>query len=376
MDNPHWFGLLLWGSINFMESFFLQPLKASIDFEDATQPELITSARALGLGNAYLAKVDDSAAAFYNPAGLGTVRSFHMHLTNLHIEANKGFLRAATDGNVTGTFSRFKTSFDLDKAREVLEENRGQLLMARFHLAPNITSRYFSLGFLYSHQLRGLIGEEENSLFEFAKRVDHGPYASFNLSFFGGIFKLGATGVYLNRKEIFDERELTENLSLSPSDYNQGQALYLIGGGRLTLPLRGLPTIALKLNNISHTSFRRGDDSAGAPEKIKPSWDGGFSLTPQIAQTLRLHLELGYRDITSQYEELRTSRRLAGGIEIDLRRTAFLRLGYGDGFGSAGIGIRTPRLELDLTTYGVDRAHSGFRKEEDRRYIFSLSSSL
>ena len=50
--------------------------RAALDFEDHSFPELVTSARALAMGNAYICKVDDSWSAFYNPAGLGTVRSF------------------------------------------------------------------------------------------------------------------------------------------------------------------------------------------------------------------------------------------------------------------------------------------------------------
>ena len=45
-----------------------------IPFEDAIFPELAVSARAQAMGNAFIARTDDSAAAFYNPAGLGSVR--------------------------------------------------------------------------------------------------------------------------------------------------------------------------------------------------------------------------------------------------------------------------------------------------------------
>ena len=62
---------------------------ALIDFEDAIFPELAPAARALAMGNAYICKVDDAASSFYNPAGLGTVRNTHFHITNFTIETNK-----------------------------------------------------------------------------------------------------------------------------------------------------------------------------------------------------------------------------------------------------------------------------------------------
>ena len=55
-----------------------------INFRDGVFSELATSGRALALGNAYIAKVDDATSAFYNPAGLGSVRYSHFHFSNLH----------------------------------------------------------------------------------------------------------------------------------------------------------------------------------------------------------------------------------------------------------------------------------------------------
>jgi hypothetical protein len=63
-------------------------------------------------------------------------------------------------------------------------------------------------------------------------------------------------------------------------------------------------------------------------------------------------------------------------MELDIARTFFLRMGYGDGFGSGGIGIRTQKFILDLTTYAVDKSESSFRGNEDRRFVFSISSGL
>ena len=60
-------------------------------------------------------------------------------------------------------------------------------------------------------------------------------------------------------------------------------------------------------------------------------------------------------------------------MELDFARAFFMRLGYGDGFGSAGLGIKTQHLEFDLTTYAVDTTSSEFRGKEDRRFSMSLS---
>ena len=54
----------------------------------------------------------------------------------------------------------------------------------------------------------------------------------------------------------------------------------------------------------------------------------------------------------------------------------FVRLGYGDGFGSVGIGVKAREFQVDLTTYAVDTTSSEFQGEEDRRFVFSISSGI
>ena len=49
---------------------------------------------------AFIAKVDDS-QVFYNPAGLGTVRKTHFHLTNFHVEVNSGWSSLGFGGKLT-----------------------------------------------------------------------------------------------------------------------------------------------------------------------------------------------------------------------------------------------------------------------------------
>ncbi len=345
--------------------------RALIRFEDATRSELITSARALGMGNAYIAKVDDASAAFYNPAGLGTVRYPHFHLANLHLEANRDWI-SATKGRADASFNVWK-AFKISKMQSFLRKHRNQHIYGRFHLMPNLTTRYFSLGFLYSRQAQGVMGEGDQGLFEYADRTDHGPYAALNFSFFGGIFKAGVTAVYLTRKEIFGEASAAQAVSTPTSAYSEGVALQYIGGVRLTLPFTALPTFAAKLNNMSHKAFKAKTGAAGAPAGVRDTLDVGVSLTPQIGRTTRLHLEIDYKDLTRRHD-LRSGRRLNLGVELDFKRSFFLRAGLSDGFGSAGLGVRTPQLEFDLTTYAIDRTASRYRGKEDRRIVFSLSS--
>lgn len=350
-------------------------VQAIIEFEDAVFPELATNGRALAMGNAFICKVDDSASVFYNPAGLGSVRYGHFHLTNLHLETNKALLRTSTGGQLTEVAGNVTKAFDLDGVRQLLLENRGEMVHNRFNFMPNILMRYFSLGYMFSTQKRATIGTEEGALFEFATRRDHGPFAALNISLFGGIIKAGATAVVLNRRELIDEYARDETVDIQDGDYQKGSATVFIAGGRITLPIMFLPTIAATMHNASGAKFSSGT-SAGAPETIKSAIDVGFSITPQIFKFTRIHLEVNYKDMGGEHADVSTTRKVTVGAELDIARVFQIRAGYGDGFGCGGLGLRTKRLEVDLTTYAVDTTSSEFRGVEDRRFSLTVSSGF
>lgn len=345
-----------------------------IKFEDAVFPELVTNSRPLAMGNAFICKVDDSSSVFYNPSGLGTVRWGHLHLTNVHIETNRGLLRTTTGGNVTSITQNAVKGFNLDGTRQLLKDNPGTFTHNRFNIMPNLTTRYFSLGFLYSQQTRAHIGLADDSKFEFATRQDLGPYAALNLSLFGGVIKLGGSAAYLTREELIEDRDKEETIELQNSDYNRGKAIIVTGGIKIVLPIAFLPTLAGTMHNVMGRPFT--SEMAGSPDAIKETLDVGLSITPQLGNFLRVHMEVNLKDIGSEYTDVTAARKLLMGIEFDFSRAMFVRFGYGDGFGSVGLGIRSRRLEFDLTSYAVDTSSSGIRGDEDRRFALTISSGI
>ena len=352
---------------------------ARIYFNDGIFPELAVSARALAMGNAYLSKTDDAAAVWYNPAGLGTVRYPRFHLSNLHLEVNKGWADALGHGiNLKNPLAMFRP----DHVRQLLLKHRGSHYYGRAQMVPNFTFRFFSLGVLYSSRTRGHIGSEEDALFEFAGRRDWGPYLAFNLSLLGGIVKFGLSTIYLNRSEFYSERDRDREFAGRGADARRGDILLTTAGFRLTLPWEALPTLSLKVNNLGEKAFK----AAGKPLlpiPIYQSADIGFSLTPQISRTTRLHLEFNYRDLTKEFHSdvesrrgVTQSRRPAFGMELDFSRRLFLRLGYADGFGSLGLGLAERGVEYHLTTYATETTLSRFHGQQDRRFILSFSRGL
>lgn len=345
-----------------------------IGFEDAAFPELSSSSRALGMGNAYISKVDDSASSFYNPAGLGTVRFANFHLSNLHLEVNKNWFGLSTAGAATDFFGKFDKTLELDGQRQLLLDDKGKLISTHIQVMPNFTMRYFSVGYLYTMKTRATIGKEDGALFEYAKRIDHGPYASMNLSMFGGILKFGITGILLSRDEAIGEVNPNQAFELKSSDYKSGEQLISVAGLRLTLPVAPLPTLALTIHNPFEKKFSS-SKGAGLPDPIKRQIDLGLSITPYIGKTIRTHWEINYKDMTGEHD-IDIKRRILLGFELDFFRIIYFRLGYGDGFGSGGLGIKTQKIQFDFTTYAIDTTSSEFRGTEDRRFVLGLSTGF
>lgn len=348
---------------------------AALDFEDHAFPELVTSARALAMGNAFINKVDDSWSAFYNPAGLGTVRRPTFHLANIHLESSGKLMSAMSDGPAYKIPGNYIDSYDPEKMRGLLVKNQGELMHSRINLFPNFTVRGLTLGYMVSQRNRSIINDDAENNFEIAERRDHGPVMALNASFFGGIFKIGASAVYLMRRDLYKSIGPTESINISDSDYTGGNSVQVTAGARLTLPYDYLPTFSAVVRNATDAKFSKDKDYDFAPEKIKQTVDLGISITPQIGQASRIHLEVNLKDFNDSYNT-DVKRRLAAGMELDIARKVFLRAGYGDGWGSGGIGIKSRALTLDLTTYAIDRSLDGFREKEDRRWVLSLASGF
>lgn len=61
-------------------------------------PRMMTSVRAMGMGNAFFGVSDDKYAAFYNPAGLAMNKSvWNVDIIPLSIGANSNMISNATD---------------------------------------------------------------------------------------------------------------------------------------------------------------------------------------------------------------------------------------------------------------------------------------
>lgn len=348
---------LFFGGVVFLNS--VHAADVTLGFEDSFFPEIVTSARANGMSGAFVGLVDDNHSPFYNPAGLGTIRKGSFHFFNLAGENNQNLLEENSVGD----------SNDLEAIRQFAVANNNKLYYGRIQSSYNLTFRHLSLGFFYSRQTKGFLGDEDTDQFEFADRYDFGPYLALNMSLGGGIFKIGVMGAWLTRFELIDDRVSTNLLDIKASEYNQGQMILLTPGAKLTLPIAWLPTFSATMHNSLGRNFNKKSGGAGIPHKFRQVVNAGFSFTPITGKFTRVHFEWNFKDTQNKYKQLDSSKRNAYGLEIDFLRHVYFRAGFGGGGGSGGLGFRFKYLQFDLETHAIDTKTDEFPDGKvDRRY--------
>jgi len=163
---------------------------------------------------------------------------------------------------------------------------------------------------------------------------------------------------------------------IEDEDFRQGRMLYVTAAAKLTLPFWALPSFSVVVRNATDQEFNKYSKVNEGPEKINKTMDLAFSITPMRSQVGRVHFEVNYRDVGREYEEIPTKNRLMAGLEFDYARKMFVRMGYGDGYGTFGLGVRSRTVIVDLATYAVNTTHGTFKDKEDRRFALSISSGL
>ena len=324
------------------------------------------------MGNAFIARVDDESAPFHNPAGLGTVRRGKFYLTNFQLGANKHYGERVYS-SLANAIKYSMNAFSPETMRQLHRSKPGQYSHTHLAMAPNYTMRYLSFGYLYSRRARAYYGGEPDDLFSYSERIDHGPYASGNISLYGGIFKAGLALTWLQRHEISGAVDASQEFSPTSAHKAKGSALMQTAGARITLPITHLPSFAATLHNIAGKSFSRNTEFSQAPSNIERNLVLGFSITPALTRSTKMHIEVNYKDFNKKYDYLKDSARWSAGTEFNFSRTLFLRVGLHNMLVSGGVGVKIRHFRFDISTYAVKGDPSHNSEKSDRRLALSTS---
>lgn len=334
---------------------------------DAVNSEWYSTTRALSMGNVGIASADDpSTAAFYNPAALAQLKKPVVEIFNPQLQAGGGVFTLSNSLTDWGNHASFS------KVEPLLKAEPGTASSLGYALFPNLSSQNFSFGVLLSNQTASYYDERVDAYYHRSRQLFI-PSLGISAALLGGRFRIGVAGraVQLSSRNVVSQGTNPKVSALD--DSRSGMGIGLDSGVLLTLPWGGLPTLGFVARNIGDTAFplapmvALGGTSAARPHRAKMTYDAGFSLSPKGGKGNQMTVAFDYRDIldTTKTDMLR---KFNAGLEFGLSKIFYMRLGFSQGYFTAGFGLNSPKGGLDLGTYGEELDARGFHGFLDRRY--------
>lgn len=333
--------------------------------------EFYNGVRALGMGGAAVAVVNDETALLYNPAALGKLRDFYVTIVDPELSFN---------GNTERIVGTDVMSFmDPQKTLEAVREKPTKHFHQRAQVFPSIVVPNFGFG-VYGRYSADASVNEDVTVFDYNYRNDFAGVLGANFSFFDGRVKLGVNARAVNRVEAHrnDLDPQSTNLeieNIAKEGFGVGTDIGLI----LTAPWAMLPTLAAVYRDAGKTSYTVNDgmfhSTENRPDRTPPTLDVGLALFPIANPGLRWTFTAEVVDVLAKIEESEDDdimRRLHGGFEINYGDVFFFRGGANQGYWTAGMELATRSYQLQLASYGEEIGTKNDKKE-DRRYVGKFS---
>lgn len=339
--------------------------------------EFYNGVRALGMGGATVATVNDETALLSNPAGLGRLRDTFLTIADPEIDFSSA--TPSLVGTDTGRLT------DINEALSVLNQNPGEHLHARTQVFPSIVTTNFGLGLFVKYSLDAEVEQASTttttttttaSNFRLDYTNDTALVLGYNFRIWDGILKLGFNGRLINRSEVAQDLNPRGKYTIDEL-HAEGLGMASDVGLILTAPWVYLPTLAAVWRDVGNTKFDFGkgifdDTDPKDPRVVEQTVDVGFSVQPILGKKSRWTLAAEYRDVLTADEEEDHFRRIHVGAEVNLADVLFLRAGMNQRYWTAGLEFASEFYQLQAATYGEE---IGTSKEtrEDRRYVLKFS---
>ncbi len=326
-----------------------------------------TSGRGAALGDAYIGLADTVAdSLFYNPAGLGKVHDLTIEPLNVQAQSNPQIS--------TGFGSDFYKFQDLSKYESNLiqYQDRGRP-GAGFAVLPAFGFRGFGAGLLYQARL---MAESDGTNTRYRSNYQLIPSAGYGLRLASGILTVGYVIQWVNQAS----GDVTVPAGTRPMGWSRGLAegkgFSHNLGMRLTLPYQYQPTFSLVARNIGGLTLTGkpimslSESPSGSIPPEKTSVDASAGVLVKISGGLQLATHVAIRDALNS-SETDALRHISAGMEFMAYDRFFLRGGYGSGYPSAGLGLRTSRAEVNFAWFS-ENIGTGSQASRDIRYLFQF----
>jgi hypothetical protein len=175
---------------------------------------------------------------------------------------------------------------------------------------------------------------------------------------------------------------LTVPSTTDPLGYNQGlakgSALSHNVGFALTLPVAYLPSFNLVARNLLGANFGSTAilplvaNSSGVPENEPTTFDVSFSAQSKLGRGSYFNFVSQVRDFTNR-SHVSGLVRAALGLELSYKDQVFLRGGFGSGYPTAGLGLKSGKGEFSAT-WGSEEIGSNYHSLRDTHFIIQYQA--
>lgn len=343
---------------------------AALLFASAVQAQEVRQfyrgARALGMGGAGIAVVNDETALLVNPAGLGKLRDIYGTLLDPEIEGSDNWFNLYKNKSFTAAFSP-------DQMSPTLQESLGTAYHARATLFPSFVVKNFGIGILGRYTLDARVDEtmtEQQTFYQ----DDLALILGFNFKIWGGRIKLGATGKFLSRIEVDKTLPLTGPLDVK-SNASEGAAIGADVGLSLTAPWAWLPTLSMVARDVGGTKFNAGAGlrmtTTERPKPLTQDLDVGLAVFPIHSQSSRSTFTVEYNRVQEASQAVDKTRYAHVGYEFNYGDLLFLRAGMNGRYWTTGFEIASESTQIQFAYYGEDIGTDG-HPEEQRRWVWKF----
>lgn len=326
--------------------------------------EFYNGVRALGMGGATVAVVNDETALLQNPAGLGKLRDYFFTLADPEIEVgneNQQIMGVNLLGMV-----------DPQAVNNDLKDNPGKSIHTRAQVFPSIVLPNFGFGVFKKYELHGYMNAAGTE-YDLQYFNDSAFIVGFNFRFLGGRLKLGFNAKVTNRIEIQEDNldptrtDLTLE-TLGKEGIGVGSDVGLIA----TLPWKFLPTLAIRARDVGDTKYDFKDglflNATSYPTKDVQKVDAALAIFPILGNRSRSVITLEVRDTLnmSTYED--KYKLYHAGVEFNFFDAFFIRGGMNQRYWTAGLELAMANYQLQFATYG-EEVGTATANLESRRYV-------
>lgn len=325
--------------------------------------------RALGMGGAQIAVVNDETALLANPAALGKLRDFYGTILDPEIDLGKN----VNEMNKPSTISN---PFDLEQVRNAANGTRDTYYHARGQVFPSMVMKNFGIGFFGRRVLDARMDTAGTALKTFYQD-DVAIHLGFNIRLFDGRLKLGLMGKGISRIEINKTLNPLNSMGLD-QNASEGFGVGSDAGLIFAVPIVWIPTFSVVARDIGGTAFTAGSGlrmkstTGEPPAPMAQDFDVAVAVFPIHGNKSRSSFTLEYDKISAAASAQDKSRYYHAGYEFNYADAFFVRAGMNQRYWTAGVEFASEHTQIQLTSYGADVGPDG-TPEEDRRYVLKFA---